>query len=172
MRKIILALLILTIAVGCSRKTSFPSLSKRLYAKNGGANDRSIFKLSKGKYEARRKFYRAHAGSFLKGEIDTLFIMEAYYMEEGLFHGTIWTKSDTGSYRYSRNKLEAKKETFFTDYQLKLVGKWDTVQIRKEDNATTPVFDGAISANAFRCYISAGIWVFDQLYFVYLDGPR
>lgn len=98
---------------GCSQKISFPVLSDKIYNKNGGENDKSTFKLSRGKSEARKKVYLDAHASFLKGNIDTLFIFEGYNMETGIFYGTIWNKEDKVNYSFFKGEISFQEKSVF-----------------------------------------------------------
>lgn len=109
-----IALLIST--TSCSQKIGFPALSNKIYDKNGGPNDRSPFKLNTFKRDARMKVYETDNASFLKGKIDTLYLLEEYNIETANFYGTIWDKINSVSYNYFKDNLVFQNQSVF--YQL------------------------------------------------------
>ena len=173
MKKItLLGFIVLMTITGCSKKISFPVLSKQIYNRNGGKNDKSTFKLSRIKYEARKKAYSDVHSSFLRTKIDTLFVFEGYNIETGIFYGAMWNKENSFNYSYFKGKLSRQEKPYFSGYQLSLVSKWDTLQIRKEEKINGNYFGNNLMLNAFRCYIKDGQWLIDEIYFKDFFDPH
>jgi len=159
-------LLAIIIFSGCSSKMTFPLLSERIYKKNGGLNDKSTFKLSSYDRDARMKAYLMDSTSFLKGNLkDTLYLLEGYNMEISTFYGKIWNRNHEINYSYSKGTITLQKQSVFTDYQVKLITNWDTVQIRKEEKDNGNWLDNNLLLNAFRCYKNGSNWKIDEVYF-------
>ncbi|RYX85782.1 hypothetical protein EON73_02835 [bacterium] len=167
---IVAALLISTI--GCSQKVSFSTLSNKIYSKNGGANDKSTFKLNTYKRDARMKVYQIDSASFLKVKIDTLYLIEGYNIETGTFYGTIWDKKNSISYNYFKANLALQKQSTFTDYQVQLITRWDTATIKKEEKANGNWLDNNLQINALRCYKKGKDWQIDEIYFKNFYDPK
>jgi hypothetical protein len=151
---------------GCSSKMTFPLLSDKIYAKNGGVNDKSTFKLSTYKRDARMKAYLTDSSSFLKGRLkDTIYLLEGYNIETAVFYGRIWNSSKAVNYNYSKNILTLQKPSVFTNYQIKLITSWDTVQIRKEEKGNGNWLDNNLLINGIRCYKKGSNWKIEEIYF-------
>jgi hypothetical protein len=162
----IAALLITGTFLGCSSKTTFPVLSEKIYKIKGGVNDKSTFKLSSYKRDARMKAYLMDSSSFLRGNLkDTLYILEAYNLETSMFYGRIWSENHAVNYSYSIGVFTFKKQSVFTDYQIKIVTNWDTVQIRKEERDNGNWLDNDLLISAVRCSQKGGNWKIDEVYF-------
>jgi hypothetical protein len=170
----ITALLAIFILPACSSKMTFPFLSEKIYTKNGGANDKSTFKLSSFKRDARMKAYLIDSLSFLKGNLkDTIYLLEGYNMETATFYGRIWNENHEVNYSYSRGAFTLQEQSVFTDYQIKLVTNWDTVQIRKEEKTNGNWLDNNLLINGIRCYKSGNNWEIDEIYFKnFLNSKR
>ncbi|WP_343531978.1 hypothetical protein [Pedobacter sp.] len=156
---------------GCAQKISFPSLSEKIYKKNGGRNDKSTFKLNAHKRDARDRVYLKDSASFLRNTIDTLYIMEGYNIENGTLHGTIWNKNNSISYSYFRGKLEIQNQSVFSDYQILLVTKWDVPTIRKEEEINGIWFD-SLQITASKCYREGKDWRIDEISFNDFYNPK
>jgi hypothetical protein len=145
---------------------TFPLLSEKIYTQNGGINDKSTFKLSAYKRDARMKAYLKDSSSFLKGNLkDTLYILEGYNIETAIFYGSIWNKENKVNYSYSKGIIALQHQQIFTDYQIKLVTNWDTVQIKKEEIDNSNWLDNNLLINGIRCYKKGNAWKIDEFYF-------
>jgi len=165
MKKIILIEIILfTTLVGCAQKISFPALSKEIYKRHSGPNENKSLSLSAYKRNARNEAFNKRKSSFLYGALDTLFIMESYNIETAVISGTIFSNKGQINYSYDRKGITFLKESSYTNYELKLVAKWDTVSIRKEEKLHAVLFGGNI-IYASKCFINNGIWVVEDIYF-------
>jgi hypothetical protein len=152
---------------------TFPLLSDKIYAKNGGVNDKSTFKLSLYKRDARMKAYLIDSSSFLKGRLkDTIYLLEGYNIETAIFYGRIWNSSKAVNYSYSKDVLTLQTLPVFTDYQIKLITNWDTVQIRKEEKGNGNWLDNNLLINGIRCYKKGGTWQIDEIYFKNFFNPK
>jgi hypothetical protein len=159
-------LLAIFILSGCSSKMTFPLLSEKIYKKNGGLNDKSTFKLSSYKRDARMKAYLIDSSSFLKRTLkDTLYMLEGYNIETATFYGRIWNKKNEVSYSYIRGAFVLEKYSVFTDYQIKLITNWDSVQIRKEEKINGNWLDNNLLINGIRCYQKGNSWGIDEISF-------
>lgn len=171
MKKIFFAsMFILVSMASCSQKVSFLSLSEKIYENN--RRDQSIFKLSKYKRDARKKIYSNDGASFLRGKIDTLYLLEGYNIENGTFYGTIWNKENSISYSYFRERLEIQSRSVFSDYQILLVTRWDVPTIRKEEDVNGNWLDNNLQINALKCYKEGGGWRIDEIRFKNFYDPK
>lgn len=82
--------------------------------------------------DVRLRIFKDCAPSFLKTDIDTLYIIEKYSVEQGSFYGQIWNRHGNVAYSYTKNKISYTKNEF-SQYMRLLVSKWDTTQIRTEE---------------------------------------
>jgi hypothetical protein len=163
---IIITLLIIITLSGCSSKMTFPLLSEKIYKINGGVNDKSTFKLSSSKRDARMKAYLTDSSSLLKVNLkDTLYILEGFNMEISTFYGRIWNENHEVNYSYSKGTIALQKQSVFTDYQIKLMTNWDTTQIRKEEKDNGNWLDNNLLINGIRCYKKGNNWKIDEVYF-------
>ena len=159
-------LLMITIVCGCSTDMNFALLSKKLYRKNGDENDKSTFKLSSYKKDARIKSFLLDSSDFLKKQLkDTLYILEGYNIETATLYERIWNANHQISYSYLRGAVTPQKQSVFTDYQVKLITQWDTVQIRKEEKINGNWLDNNLLINGIRCYKFGGSWKIDVIAF-------
>ncbi len=171
MKKVFFASMFLLLSIAsCSQKVSFLSLSEKIYEKN--RSQRSVFKLNSYERDARKKIYSSDSASFLRGKIDTLYLLEGYNIETGTFYGTIWDKENSISYSYFREKLEVKSRPVFTDYQILSVTKWDVPAIRKEENINGNWLDNNLQINAFRCYKVGKRWRIEDISFKNFYNPK
>jgi hypothetical protein len=83
--------------------------------------------------EVRLKMYKNSKPSFLKVSIDTLYMVETYNIEQGIFYGQIWNNQGNVAYSYTNHQFVYVKNQF-PNYMRSLISKWDTVQIRNEEN--------------------------------------
>ena len=171
MKKIFFAnIFILLSFASCSQKASFLSLSEKIYEKNRSRE--SVFKLNKYNRDARKKIYSDNAASFLRGEIDTLYLLEGYNIETGTFYGTILDKENGISYSYFREKLEVLSRSVFTDRQILLVSTWDVPAIRKEEDVNGNWLDNNLQINALRCYKVGKDWHIEEISFKNFYDPQ
>jgi hypothetical protein len=167
MRDLIKVLVLLGIisSFGCGPKITFPLLSEKIYAKNGGINDKSTFKLSSYEKDARMKAFLKDSTSFLRGKIHTLYLLEGYNIETATFYGTIWDKKNSISYDYYKGNLSLQKQSVFTNYQITLITHWDTTTIRKEEKSNVNWLDNNLQINGLRCYKLDKDWHIDEIFF-------
>jgi len=150
----------------CSPKTSFQLLSDKIYLINGGDKDKSTFKISSMQRDARRYAFLADSTGFLRSNIsDTLYILEAYHIENGIVHGRIWNHNNAISYSYGKDQKQMTKETVFSNYEVELISRWDTLQIRNEEKKTNEWLDNSLLLNGSRCYKKGDGWMIDMIYF-------
>jgi len=163
---IITALLLIIVVCGCSTKMTFPLLSEKIYRKNGGVNDKSTFKLNSYQKDARMKAFLLDSAAFLKGRLkDTLYILEGYNIETGTFYEKIWNTNHQVSYSYLQGNVTLQQQSVFSEYQVKLIADWDTVQIRKEEKNNGNWFDNNLLINGIRCYKVGSSWQIDEIAF-------
>jgi hypothetical protein len=168
-----IAILSIVIMTGCSSKITFPMLSEKIYAKNGGVNDKSTFKLSSYKRDARMQAYLKDSSSFLKGDLtDTVYILEGYNIEIATFYGRIWNKSHVLNYSCSKGVFMLQKESVFTDYQIKLTTDWNTIQIRKEEKNNGNWLGNNLLMNGIRCYKQGSKWRIEEVCFKNFFDPK
>ena len=150
---------------GCGPKLTFPILSKKIYTRNGGVNDKSTFKLNYYEKDARMKIYLQDSASFLKGKIDTVFLLEGYNIETATFYETIWNKWSSVSCSYYKGNIALRKQPLFTNYQIQLITHWDTSVIRREEKANGNWFDNNMQISGLRCYKKGKTWHIDEIFF-------
>ncbi len=166
MKKVLISTLFIIIVSGCSTKMTFPLLSKKIYDKNRGINDKSTFKLSSYKKDVRMKVFLLDSSTFLKEPLkDTLYILEGYNIETATFYERIWNRNHQISYSYLKGTVTLQKQSIFTDYQVKLITNWDTVQIRKEERINGNWIDNNLLINSIRCYKVGSSWQIDEITF-------
>ena|ERR1700761_9182243 len=172
MRKInLIGMLLLISSIAYSQTADFLALSNKIYTKNGGLSDKSNFKLNDYKKDARMKVYKLSSSFFLKNKIDTLYFLEGYNIETATFNGTIWNKNNSISYNYNKGKL-AIQHSVFTDYQIQLITRWDTITIKKEEKINGNWLDNNLYINALRCYKKGKDWQIDEVYFKNFYDPK
>lgn len=167
------ALLLIIIACGCSTNMNFALLSEKIYSKSGGENDKSTFKLNSYKKDARMKAFLLDSSGFLKKRLkDTLYILEGYNIETATLYERIWTTNHQVNYSYLKGTVSPQKQSVFTDYQVKLLTQWDTVQIRKEEKINGNWLDNNLLINGIRCYKLGGAWKIDEIAFKNFFNPK
>ncbi|SHE76836.1 hypothetical protein [Pedobacter caeni] len=149
---------------GCSRDLNFPVISNEMYLRQGRVKDKTPVTVELLKLKARTKVYKTSQAEFLKKEMDTLFLLESYDPQYASVNATITDRKNRISYKYVKNKLILLERSAFTDYEIKLVLKWDTLEIRKESKLNGNLLGGTI-VNASRCYRKDGNWVIENIYF-------
>jgi len=65
--------------------------------------------------------------------IDTLYLMESYSLEDGTFFGRIWTKNYAIEYVYYRGEFDFSKNNIYTKYTCKLIENWNISALRNEE---------------------------------------
>lgn len=83
-------------------------------------------------HNIRMRMYEDKHPLFLTGQIDTLFLIEKYSIEDGEFKSRIWNTRDDINYSYLFNKIDY-TENLFSNYMISLVQNWDTTQLKKEE---------------------------------------
>ncbi len=163
----------ITLVFGCARKVPFLILSEKIYQIYGGVHDKSTFKLSYHQKEARMKAYLLDSSSFLKENLkDTLYIMEGYNIETGRFYGKIWNKNHQLSFSHLKGSVTLSQKSVFSDYQVKLISNWDTVQIRKEEKINGNWFDNNTLMSGYRCFRQGNDWQIEKIYFRDFFDPK
>jgi hypothetical protein len=108
----------------------FKKISKQvdLEQRHGQKTDKPTF------HDIRLKVYKDARAAFLKSDIDTLFLLEAYSIEDGAYYGKIWDKKNGVVYKSQNGKIQYDVITPFTGYMSSLIQKWDTAGIRLEES--------------------------------------
>jgi len=70
-------------------------------------------------------------------KFDTLFILEAYDMENANFYCEIWTSNKHLVYTYNRGSFNFDEESVYTAYTRKLIQEWNTEEIRREEQTNS-----------------------------------
>lgn len=83
-------------------------------------------------HDIRMKLFKKGKLSFFKNS-DTVFMLESFNVEEGSYHGKIWTVKDSIEYTYRNNEFYYDLQSPFTKYMCKLIETWDTVGIRENE---------------------------------------
>lgn len=81
----------------------------------------------------RIQLYKCGKLNFINTALDTIYILESYDIENGIFASKIWNRVNDLNYTYSKNKFNFDQKMLFTDYTVKLIQNWDTTDIRKEE---------------------------------------
>lgn len=75
---------------------------------------------------------------------DTLFFLETYEYETGVFYGKIWNAKTSVSYSYKQGEFSFDENEVFTAFTCELIENWDVKTIRKEEKEnstmTSPFF--------------------------------
>lgn len=83
-------------------------------------------------HKIRMKMYKDKHPVFLTIQIDTLFLLEEYHLEDGKFACKIWNTKKSVNYIYRFSKFDY-PHNLFSEYMIRLGRKWDTTQIRREE---------------------------------------
>lgn len=123
----------------------------------GKKQDDKIGELKKSTfYQIRKKLFDKYQG-ILRGEVDTVYFMEKYEIEDATYYGIIWTKNDTVNYFSFANEIELTDKKSFTNKAISLISSWDTVSIRNEEKkySTTPriVYAARAIVTGYKCRI-------------------
>ena len=84
-------------------------------------------------FDLRKKLYNQGKLKFINLNSDTVFVIESHVTESNEYFGMIWNKTKSLSYMYYKNNFSFENKKIFTDYTVKLVQKWDTINIRLEE---------------------------------------
>lgn len=117
------------------------SISKQLCEYQKGEGD-----LIAAKYflDIRQKLNKKRKLSFININVDTVFVLEEYFLESKICFGSVWNRNDKLEYRYftyPRRKLDFSIKNVFAERLRKLITDWDIVEIRKyevENNIVSP----------------------------------
>lgn len=127
------SILFITIVVSffsCTPK-GFISVSKQVEKKCVG--EKSKWK-GESFHSLRTKLYNEGRLNFISSDFDTLYILETYEIESGIYMGRIWNRKEALSYTYNKNSFSFDQQKIFTTYTVQLVQNWDTAAIRKEES--------------------------------------
>lgn len=91
-------------------------------------------------FEIREKLNSLNKLDFIS-KSDTLFLLESYSIENGVFYGIVWNNLYKVKYKYNNNKFEFDVDKIYTDYTCKLVQDWDTLSIRKEEKINSTMIN-------------------------------
>lgn len=141
------------------------ALSNEIYRMYGGENDKSTFKLSERSYAATDAAYKDKKASFLKRNLDTVFICEAYSMETGVYYGTLFNNEGKINYEFHKGNFKSMESSFFSDRTLSLISKWDTLQIRQEEKKQIKFIGDDVMATGIKCYKKGERWFIEKIYF-------
>ncbi len=119
---------LLILITSCS--SSFLTTSKKLSTlqnDKGGPYKALTF------HEVRKKLHEKSLHPLVNDKTDTLFLLEQYVLEDGVYYGTLWNNRDTLVYTYSQtnNEFQFPKSKVFPKLLLNLIASWDTATIRK-----------------------------------------
>ena len=99
--------------------------------------DKCVRKVSKWKgetfHDLRTKLYKMGRLNFINNKKDTLFFLESYEVEGGVYFGRIWNRKGKVEYKYNRGEFDFDNAKAFTNFMIDVVQRWDTVQIRNEE---------------------------------------
>ena len=163
--------LIMILCTGCvSKRAYFLRLSDKITKDfaTKKAQKNNLFK------EAREKVY--NQALFLKeSKTDTIYILEKYNLVLATAYGRIWTRTNNVTYEYRRkkggNELNYVKNKVFSNNQVDLITKWDTLKIRNEErNPCNSVTNNII--RAYRCLPNENLVSIDEITFLDFFNPK
>lgn len=138
------ALINILILVGCSPVKDFTSFSKYLYKVQKSKKECGSY--PKITYKQRNKLIKEV--DFIDYKHDTIYLLEAYYMETSTFYEAIWTKKGKIEYKFQANNIEYKKENnYFIKRLYPLIENWDIPAIKAED-ANSNILGGGMMLGA------------------------
>jgi len=81
----------------------------------------------------RIKLYNDGKLNDLLKNFDTLYLMQSFEIESGVYIGRIWSKKKFLNYQYKNKKFSFDDGEYFNKYSIELLEKWDTVSIRRNE---------------------------------------
>jgi hypothetical protein len=129
--KSILFITLLVVFFSCTTPKGFISVSKQVEKKCGGERNKW-----KGEtfHSLRTKLYNEGKLNFINPDFDTLYILETYEIESGVYTGRIWNRKGALNYNYYKNNFSFDQQNLFTAYTVQLIQNWDTSAIRMEES--------------------------------------
>lgn len=85
-------------------------------------------------HEIRRRLFKEGKLNFINPVNDTLFFLESYELESGVYFGRIWNKKGVASYTYKMGVFDFEMQPLFTDYTIRLIEDWNVSKIRNEES--------------------------------------
>jgi hypothetical protein len=73
-------------------------------------------------HDLRTKLYSEGKLNFIKTDLDTLYILESYEIQDATCSGRIWNSKGVANYTYNRGVFTFEEEKLFTDYTVSLSG--------------------------------------------------
>lgn len=64
---------------------------------------------------------------------DTIFFLESFDIDNGIFYGKIWNKNRRIEYTYYRGNFNFNQKDIFSQYTCKLIEEWNIPEIREEE---------------------------------------
>lgn len=120
---------------------SFTQLSKKLQQKSSKARVKPTTITF---HDLRVKLFDSGKLNFVNFMEDTIYILEAYDVQSGSYHGRLWNRSGYIQYiYYYKTGFNFNEKTMFTKFTIDLIQRWDIASIREEErlySGWTPVF--------------------------------
>lgn len=174
MKNISLILVLITIFNSCQSRHKLQNMSDAINKVNAVTSQRMMNRRSSLFSDARKAAFEKIP--FLKQQpiLDTIYLMESFNYETALVTGTVWNKNMTVSYEFRKKSKEENlslvSKSAFTPFQMKLVNKWDTIAIRREESSIYNL-PSKYEINAYRCIILNKVPNVDRFHFKDFFNP-
>jgi len=143
---------LIILSSGCAPKADFLVISKLIYKEDTKNMNSKLIKRADNARKSRLMAFQADSTKFLKGELnDTTYVIELFNSESASFYGNIWNKNHKMHYSYIQEKFKFDYSPSLSEYETKLILKWDTVTIRKREAAGQRLLDNNTSFKVTRC---------------------
>lgn len=132
MKAIAFTILIVIFSSSSCASQNFIAISKKIGQNcegNKGGSRSTTF------HDIRLKLFNEGKLPFLKNGFDTLYLLESYEIESGLYAGLIWNSHGTLNYTYHKGYLGFPDQKNYTLYTIGLIEKWDTTMIKAEEKS-------------------------------------
>ena len=106
-------------------------------------------------HSLRTKLHNEGKLNFINIDLDTLYLLESYEIENGTYIGRIWNAKSSINYAYTKNNFSYNSTKLYTEYTVNLIQKWDTLRIRKEETENANSLHEKY-INGARIFISKG----------------
>ncbi|MBS1509724.1 MAG: hypothetical protein JST86_02690 [Bacteroidetes bacterium] len=127
--KATLILLLLMITQSFCYSQDFATISRIIQKECKEANTPKLISFHK----IRILLFEKDQLNFINTEADTVYIIEHLETQSGSYCRRIWNSKGSLSSVYYNDSLEITTERLYTGFTIKLIKKWDTAAIRKEE---------------------------------------
>lgn len=132
MKKHLFTLVILAM-IGCSPIKDFKSFSKQLYKQQKRVKECGIYpKIS---YNLRNQLTARL--DFINYNQDTIFLLESYDIETGIFNNAIWTDKGKIEYESFSGNITVSDNNYFIERLYQMIECWDSTTIRQEEEKSS-----------------------------------